>query len=98
MKILQVTLWMYATALQRSWDCLLKNWVVSFAPVVYGIGLTEIATLVAPLGMFGGFNYSFARSAFTSSRVHFIKNIADSGKTCGTEFLTGFTVYIWQVI
>src|SRR5258706_4833948 len=98
MIILQVTLWMYATALQRSWDCLLKNWVVSFAPVVYGIGLTVIATLVGPLGMIGGFIYSFASSACISSALYLIKHMVDSGKTDVNDFLSGFKVYIWHVI
>lgn len=98
MKTLQVTLWMYATALQRSWDCLLKNWVVSFAPVVYGIGLTVVATLVGPLGMIGGFIYSFASSACISSALYLIKNMVEGGKTDVNDFLSGFTVYIWDVI
>src|SRR6266536_1133355 len=85
MQILQVTLWMYATALRRSLECLGKNWVVSFAPVVYGIGLSIIGTLVAPLGIIGGFLY-------------LIKNMVESGKTNLRDFVDGFTVYLWEVI
>ena len=46
MKTLQVTLWLYATALKQSWDCVRKNWVVSFAPVAYGI-ILAVAGVVA---------------------------------------------------
>jgi hypothetical protein len=98
MQILQVTLWMYATALKRSLECVRKNWVVSFAPVVYGIGLSIVGTLVAPLGMIGGFLYSLASSACASSALYLIKNMVESGKTDVRDFLNGFTVYLWEVI
>jgi hypothetical protein len=98
MQILQVTLWIYATALKRSLECVRKNWVVSFAPVVYGIGLSSVGTLVAPLGMIGGFVYSFASAACASSALFLIKNMVESGKTDVRDFLNGFTVYLWEVI
>jgi len=98
MQILRVTLWMYATALKRSSECVRKNWVVSFAPVVYGVGLSIIGTLVAPLGMIGGLLYSLASSACASSALFLIKNMVESGKTNGQDFLNGFTVYLWEVI
>jgi hypothetical protein len=98
MQILRVTLWMYATALKRSLECVRKNWVVSFAPVVYGIGLSIVGTLVAPLGMIGGLLYSLASSACASSALFLIKNMVESGKTDVRDFLNGFTVYLWEVI
>ena len=98
MKILQVTLWIYRTAFQRSWQSVRKNWVVSLAPVVYGIILTIVATLVAPLGIIGGFIYSLVSAACASSGLYLIKNLVDSGKANFNDFLNGFTVYIWDVI
>jgi hypothetical protein len=98
MQILQVTLWLYGTALNRSFQCLHKNWVVSLAPVVYGIGLTVVGTIVAPLGIIGGLLYSLASSACASSGLFLIKNMLDSGKTDVNDFLSGFTVYIWELI
>ena len=98
MKILQVTLWMYATALERSWESVRKNWVVSFAPVIYGIVLTVIGMLVAPLGIIGGLLYSLASSACVSSALYLIKNMVESGKTDVNDFLSGFTAFIWEVI
>jgi hypothetical protein len=98
MQIIQVTLWMYATALKRSLECVRKNWVVSFAPVVYGIGLSIVGTLVAPLGIIGGFLYSLASSACASSALFLIKNMVESGKTDVRDFVNGFTVYLWEVI
>jgi len=74
MQILQVTLWIYATALKRSLECVSKNWIVSFAPVVYGIGLSIVGTLVAPFGIIGGFLYSLASAACASSALFLIKN------------------------
>lgn len=98
MKILQVALWMYTTALQRSWEALRKNWVVSFAPVVFGIILAVVGSLVAPLGIIGGFINSLVSAACASSGLYLIKNLVDSGKTNFNDFLNGFTVYIWDVI
>jgi len=98
MKILQVTLWIYRTAFQRSWQSVRKNWMVSLAPVVYGIILTIVATLVAPLGIIGGFIYSLVSAACASSGLYLIKNLVDSGKANFNDFLNGFTVYIWDVI
>lgn len=98
MQIVRVTLWMYTVALRRSLECVSKNWVVSFAPVVYGIGLSIIGTLIGPLGMVGGFVYSLASSACASSALFLIKNIVISGKTDVQDFLDGFTVYLWEVI
>ena len=98
MKILQVTLWMYTTALQRSWQAVGKNWVVSFAPVVFGIILSVVASLVAPLGIIGGFIYSLVSAACASCGLYLIKNLVESGKANFNDFLNGFTVYIWDVI
>ena len=98
MKILQVTLGMYATALERSWQAVRKNWVVSLAPVVFGIILAVVGSVVAPLGIIGGFIYSLVSAACASSGLYLIKNLVDSGKANFNDFLNGFTVYIWDVI
>ena len=98
MKILQVTLWMYATALERSWQAVRRNWVVSLAPVVFGIILAVVGSVVAPLGIIGGFIYSLVSAACASSGLYLIKNLVDSGKANFNDFLNGFTVYIWDVI
>lgn len=98
MKVLQVTLWMYTTALQRSWEAVRKNWVVSFAPALFGIILAVVVSLVAPLGIIGGFIYSFVSAACASSGLFLIKNLVESGKANFNDFLSGFTVYIWDVI
>lgn len=98
MQIVRVTLWMYANALSRALDCVRRNWVVSFAPVAYGIGLSIVGTLAAPLGIIGGFLYSLASAACASSALFLIKNMVESGKTDVRDFLNGFTVYIWEVI
>jgi len=98
MQIFQVTLWLYGTALNRSFQCLRKNWLASLAPVVYGIGLAVVGTIVAPLGLIGAMLYSVATQACASSALFLIKNMLDSGKTDVNDFLNGFTVYIWELI
>ena len=98
MKTLQVTLWLYTTALSKSWDCLRKNWVVSFAPVVYGIILTVAGIVAAPLGIVGGLIYSLVSSACASSGLYLIKNMVESGKTDINDFLNGFLVYLGDLI
>ena len=98
MQTLQVTLWMYATALTRSWECVRKNWVVSFAPIAYGIILAVLASLLAPLGIVGALLFPLATQACVSSGLFFIKNLIDGNKADFNDFLNGFTVYIWELL
>ena len=91
-------LWIYATALKRSWECVRRNWVVIFAPAVYGILLTVIASLVAPFGIIGGLLYSIAVQACLSSGLFLIKNMIESNKANINDFLNGFTVYLWKLL
>ena len=44
----------YAAALRRSWDGVRKNWVVSFAPLAYSLGLSLVGAIVGALGIIGG--------------------------------------------
>jgi hypothetical protein len=98
MQILRVTLWIYANALKRSWECVRKNLVVSFAPLAYGLVLTAAGFVAAPFGILGGFILGLAIQACASSGLFLIKNIVESGKTDVHDFLRGFTVYIWELI
>ena len=98
MKLVQVTLWIYALALRRSWECVLRNWVVSFAPLVYGVGLSLVGSLVAPLGIVGGVLMMLATQACVSSGLYLIENMVRSGKTDFNDFLKGFTAYIWELV
>lgn len=98
MKILQVTLWIYATALKRAWDGARKNLVVSFAPLAYSLALSVVGIVALPFGMVGGLLLGLATQACVSSGLHLVKNIIDTGKADFNDFLKGFTVYIWELI
>lgn len=98
MQILQVTLWIYATALKRSWECVRKNWVVSFAPVAYSVILSVVGIIVSPLGIIGGMLLGLATQACISSGLYLIKNMVEGGKADFNDFLRGFTVYIWDLV
>jgi hypothetical protein len=98
MQIFQATLWLYARAFKRSMDCVRKNWIVSFAPFAYGVGLTIVLSLVAPLGIIGGLLYWFAWVACASSGLYLIKNMIESGKADFNDFLNGFTAYLWELM
>jgi|ERR1041384_527360 hypothetical protein len=98
MQIIQATLWLYATAFKRALECVAKNWVVSFAPAAYSVGLTLVLLLVAPLGIVGGLLFSLASQACVSSGLYLVKNMIESGKANFNDFLSGFTVYIWELI
>ncbi len=98
MKTLQVTLWLYTMALSKSWDCVRKNWVVSLAPVAYGIILTLAGVVAGPLGIVGGLVYSLVSSACASSGLYLVKNMVESGKTDINDFLNGFLVYLGDLI
>ena len=97
-KIVQVTLWIYVSALQRALEAVRKNWVVSFAPFVYSIGLSIIASIVAPLGIVGGVLLALATQACLSSGLYLIQNMVRSGKANFDDFVKGFTVYIWELV
>jgi hypothetical protein len=98
MQVLQVTLWMYANALRRSWESVSKNWVVSFAPIAYGIILAVVASIVAPLGIIGGLLFSLASQACVSSGLFLIKQLVDGNQPNFNDFLNGFTVYLWELL
>src|SRR5258707_13106910 len=98
MQILQVTLWIYATALMRAFDCVRKNLVVSLAPLAYSLVLSAAAMIALPLGILGGFLLGLVSQAGISSVLFFVKNIIGRGKTGFTQFARGFTVYIWDLI
>lgn len=95
---MQVTLWLYASALQKAWRCVLKNWIVSFAPLAYGIIMSLAGLLAAPLGILGGFVLALASQACVSSGLHLIKNMIATGKADFNDFLNGFTAYLWDLL
>ena len=98
MQILRVTLWIYATALMRAFDCVRKNLVVSLAPLAYSLVLSAAAMIALPLGILGGFLLGLVSQACISSGLYLVKNMIDSGKTDFNDFARGFTVYIWDLI
>jgi hypothetical protein len=98
MELLQVTLWLYAKALHRSWQCVRRNWVVSFAPIAYSTVLSLVAMVAAPFGLAGGLLLGLASQACLSSGLNLIKNMIDSGKADFNDFIRGFTVYIWDLL
>ena len=98
MEIVPVTLWIYASALRKSWECVTRNWVVSFAPFVYGVGLSLAGLLVAPLGIVGGLLLALASQACVSSGLYLIENMVRLGKANFDDFLRGFTVYLWELV
>jgi hypothetical protein len=98
MSVLQATIWLYWTALRRSGESLLKNWVISLAPWAYAALLSIVASAVASLGMIGGLILSVATQACISSGLYLIKNIVESGRANVKDFTTGFTVYLWELL
>jgi hypothetical protein len=98
MSTVQATLWIYAKALRRSWESLLKNWVVSFAPFAYAALLSILAFIVASLGIIGGLVLGLASQACISSGLHLIKNIVESDRADLKDFINGFTVYVWELL
>jgi hypothetical protein len=98
MKVVQATLWIYLTSVRRSWESVAKNWIVSFAPLVYGAGLSALAWVVAPLGIVGGLLLGLASQACLSSGLYLIQNIVQVGRTNFDDFLKGFTVYFWELV
>jgi hypothetical protein len=98
MKLLRATLWIYATALRRSWECVASNWVVSFAPLAYGLIISVAGTLAAPLGIIGGLLLGLVSQACVSSGLYLVRHMVESGRATFNDFLNGFTVYLWELI
>jgi len=97
-KLMQVTLWIYALALRRSWECVMKNWVVSFAPLVYAAGLSLVGSILGPFGIIGGVLFNLARLACISSGLCLIENMVRMGKADFDDFLKGFSTYLWELV
>jgi hypothetical protein len=98
MKIVRATLWIYATALRKSWQCVANNWVVSFAPLAYGFIMSMAGLMAMPLGIFGGFLLAIAGQACVSSGLHLIRNMIESGRANVNDFRNGFTAYLWDLL
>ena len=98
MKILRITWWLYSAALLRSLTCVRKNWVVSFAPLAYGIVLSGAGMVVWRLGIIGGLLMGLIAQACVSSGLHLIGNMVNTGKADLDDFLRGFTVYLWELL
>ena len=71
---------------------------MSFAPLVYGVGLSFVGSIVAPLGIIGGVLMALASQACVSSGLYLIQNMVRSGKANFDDFLKGFTVYLWELV
>jgi hypothetical protein len=98
MKILQITWWLYSTALIRSLECVRKNWVVSFAPLAYGIILSGAGMILWRLGIIGGILMGLIMQACVSSGLHLLGNMVNTGKAGLDDFVKGFTVYLWELL
>ncbi len=98
MKIVRVTLWMYALALRRSLGSVGKNWIISFAPLAYGFILSLTVSIVAPLGIIGAFVLGLVSQACLSSGLYLVENVVRMGKTNFDDFAKGFTVYLWELV
>ena len=85
-------------ALKRALECVRKNLVVSFAPLVYSLLLSAAAIIALPLGLLGGFVLGLVAQACLSSGLFLVKNMIDSGKADVNDFARGFKVYIWELI
>jgi hypothetical protein len=98
MKIVQATLWIYAAALHRSFRCVAHNWVISFAPLVYGLGLSLAGFVLSPLGIVGGLVLGLATQACLSSGLHLLDNMVKIGVANLNDFIKGFGVYFWELL
>ena len=98
MQIVQATLWIYAAALRRSFRCVAENWVISFAPLAYGVGLSLVGFVVTPLGFVGGLILGLVTQACLSSGLHLLENMVKIGVANLNDFIKGFRVYFWELL
>lgn len=98
MKIVQATLWIYKKSLVSSVECVAKNWIVSFAPLAYGLLLSMAAFVFGSLGIVGGVLMALATDACLSSGLFLVENMVKTGRANFDDFVKGFTVYLWEVV
>ncbi len=98
MEVVHATLWIYASALRRSFQCVAENWVISFAPLAYAIALSLAGLVVSPLGIVGGLLFALATQACVSSGLYLLENMVKIGKANFNDFLRGFTAYLWELL
>jgi hypothetical protein len=98
MELVQATLWIYANAIRRSFECVTENWIISFAPLAYGFALSLAGLVVAPLGLVGGLLLGLATQACFSSGLYLLENMVKIGKANFNDFIRGFTVYLWELL
>ena len=98
MKLIEATLWLYGTSARQACEGVAKNWIVSFAPLAYGMVMTAAGALAVPFGILGGVLLALASQACLSSGLYLIENIVRIGRTNFDDFIKGFTVYLWELL
>lgn len=98
MESVRATLWIYRMAFSRSVELLAGNWRVIFAPLAYSVALSVAAAVFSPFGFIGGMLLTAATAACASSALYLIENIVQRGKFNLSDFVKGFSVYLWEIL
>ncbi|HZD42265.1 MAG TPA: hypothetical protein VE131_16195 [Terriglobales bacterium] len=96
--MIEATFWLYGIATRQACESVAKNWIVSLAPLAYGMIMTAAGSLAVFFGILGGFLLAIASQACLSSALYLIENIVRIGKTNFDDFVKGFGVYLWELL
>jgi hypothetical protein len=98
MNAVTIYLKLYAECVRKSYAGLIKAPWTFLLPLALGVGLQYLGLLLAPLGIIGGFLFSFATSAVFSCYLYFVGEVVAQSRVSLSEFRTSIGKYFWSVL
>lgn len=98
MNVLTVYARIYAESLSKALSVIGKNLWTLLLPVGVFIASLFAGTLLAPLGLVGGFILGFLISALYGSYLYFVSGLVTSGRVLLSEIKGSFGGLLWPVI
>ncbi|HEU4685973.1 MAG TPA: hypothetical protein VFS39_15815 [Nitrospira sp.] len=90
---------LYRAALQRTWQSLVRGWVIMIAVVAFVVVLTLAAQLAAPLGIAGGFLLGAVNALLVGATLSLIEQAVSYARTLTIrDVWDSFGHYFWDVI
>lgn len=96
--LVTATLRLYREAAQETWQKVQRGWWVGLLPLLYTALFFFAASLVAPLGIIGGFILGLVLAFCTSSYLYFLAGVVSGNRVQPQELLESWRPYFGSVI